>query len=52
MKTNPRILIVDDDPDVTLMLQRSLGRRGFRIDITSSTDEALQKAGDTPYDGA
>ena len=52
MKTNPRILIVDDDPDVTAMLQRSLARRGFRIDSTSSTDEALQKAGETAYDGA
>jgi DNA-binding NtrC family response regulator len=52
MKTNPRILIVDDDPDVTAMLQRSLVRRGFRIDTTSSTDEALLKADETAYDGA
>ena len=52
MKPNPRILIVDDDPDVTAMLQRSLVRRGFLIDSTSSPDEALQKAGETAYDGA
>lgn len=52
MKPNPHILIVDDDPDVTAMLQRSLSRRGFRIDSTSSPDEALQKAGETSYDGA
>ena len=52
MKPNPRILIVDDDPDVTAMLQRSLTRRGFRIDSTSSADEALEKAAGTVYDGA
>ena len=32
--------------------QRSLTRRGFRTDSTSSPDEALHKAGETPYDGA
>jgi DNA-binding response OmpR family regulator len=52
MKPEPRILIVDDDPDVTAMLQRSLARRGFRIDSTSSPDEALAKAADTAYDAA
>lgn len=52
MKPNPLVLIVDDDPDVTAMLQRSLTRRGFRIDCTSSPDEALSKAGGTAYDGA
>lgn len=52
MKPNPRILIVDDDPDVTAMLERSLSRRGFRIDITSSPEEALEKADATVYDGA
>lgn len=52
MKPEPRILIVDDDPDVTAMLRRSLLRRGFRAESTSSPDEALQKAGETAYDAA
>ena len=52
MKPNPRLLIVDDDPDVTAMLARSLTRRGFLIDTTGSPDEALQKAAATAYDGA
>ena len=52
MKPHPRILIVDDDPDVTAMLHRSLARCGFQSDVTSSADEALEKAAATVYDGA
>jgi DNA-binding NtrC family response regulator len=52
MKTSPHLLIVDDDPDVTAMLKRSLLRRGFRIDVTSSPDDAILKAASTDYDAA
>ena len=52
MKNAPRILIVDDDPEVATMLARSLARRGFQIDSTSSPDEALSRATEVPYDAA
>lgn len=48
----PRLLVVDDDPEIATMLQRALSRRGFRIDATSSPEDALQRAAATPYDGA
>jgi len=52
MKDSPRILIVDDDPEIATMLARALARRGFRIDSTSSPDDALSRALTTAYDGA
>lgn len=50
--TPPRVLIVDDDPEIARMLARSLARRGFQIDSTRSADEALAQAGKTAYDAA
>ncbi len=47
-----RLLVVDDDREVGLMLQRSLTRRGFAVDATSAPDEALGRAASTPYDAA
>lgn len=52
MKKAPRILIVDDDPEVATMLARSLSRRGYQIDSTSSPDEALAQAAAVGYDAA
>ena len=52
MKKSPRILIVDDDPEVATMLARSLARRGFQIDSTSSPEEALTRAAEVAYDAA
>ena len=52
MKKVPRILIVDDDPEVATMLSRSLSRRGFQIDSTNSPEEALARAAETAYDAA
>lgn len=52
MKKVPHILIVDDDPEVATMLARSLSRRGFQIDSTSSPEEALTRASETAYDAA
>lgn len=52
MKKVPRILIVDDDPEVATMLSRSLSRRGFQIDSTNSPEEALARAAGTTYDAA
>ncbi len=47
-----RLLVVDDDREVGLMLQRALGRRGFVVDACSSPDEALGRAATTTYDAA
>lgn len=47
-----RLLVVDDDAAVALMLERALSRRGFVVDATSSPEDALQRATTTPYDAA
>ena len=52
MKDNPRVLVVDDDPEIATMLARALARRGFSVETTSSPDEALERAARTPYDAA
>jgi len=52
MKHPPRILIVDDDPDIGRMLSRSLARHGFEVDAATSGAEALDRAGATAYDAA
>jgi two-component system C4-dicarboxylate transport response regulator DctD len=51
-KRQRRLLVVDDDREVGLMLQRALGRRGFAVDATSSPDDALARAATTAYDAA
>ncbi len=52
MKEQPKVLVVDDDPEIATMLARSLGRHGFAIDATSSPRDALERAGRTGYDAA
>lgn len=47
-----RILVVDDDPEITAMLSRSLSRQGFEIDATSSTEEALARCASVRYAAA
>ena len=52
MKSAPRVLVVDDQPDIVTMLQRALARHGFQIDTTTSPDDALARADSTAYDAA
>jgi len=52
MKQAPRILVVDDEPDIVAMLSRSLARHGFQIEATSSAEDALQRADTTAFDAA
>jgi DNA-binding response OmpR family regulator len=52
MKDSPRILVVDDDPNIGLMLTKALGRHGFQVDAATSADEAEEKAATTSYDAA
>lgn len=40
-KDNPKILLVEDEPDVCSSIQSYLGRRGFLISTTASGSEAL-----------
>ncbi|MEW5896026.1 MAG: response regulator [Candidatus Omnitrophota bacterium] len=39
--THPKILIVEDEPDISSALQSYLGRRGFYVSTTASGLEAL-----------
>lgn len=52
MKPGPHVLVVDDNEEIATMLQRALSRHGFRIDSTTSPDDALARADHTRYDAA
>jgi CheY-like chemotaxis protein len=52
VKEKPRILVVDDDPEIAKMLSRSLSRRGYQIEAIASPDEALARCAAEPYDAA
>ena len=45
MKDVRRILVVDDDPGIGLMLTKALARHGFQVDATTSADEARREVG-------
>ena len=52
MKRPPRILIVDDDPEIGRMLSRALSRHGFQVDNAASAEDAIVRAEKAPYDAA
>jgi hypothetical protein len=53
MKAAPRILVVDDDPEIATMLTRALARHGYRIATSRSPDEVLALvAADPDYQAA
>jgi DNA-binding response OmpR family regulator len=52
MKDARRILVVDDDPGIGLMLTKALARHGFVVDAATSADEALEKSESATYDAA
>src|SRR5215813_6629294 len=43
VKTSPRILIVDDDPDITLTFKLGLEKKGFIVTVFNDPLEALSK---------
>ncbi len=47
-KTSNRILVVDDDPDIGMMLKIMLEFHGYSVDVTTKaiTAEDIMKAGD------
>jgi DNA-binding NtrC family response regulator len=52
MKDTRRILIVDDDHAVAEMMARALLRRGYEVEATDSTDDALTRFAARPCDAA
>jgi DNA-binding NtrC family response regulator len=48
--TAPRILIVDDEPHIRFIWERSLSREGYLLDEAADGAEALQKLGQHNFD--
>ena len=46
----PSILVVDDEPDVTLFLSDALASRGYRTDVAGSGEQALEAIRKSPPD--
>jgi len=45
-----RILVVDDEPDITALVAYHLARAGYRVSTAASGTEALHSARETPPD--
>ena len=50
MSSNPRVLLVDDDPDISLALSDYLGEEGFDVEVVETGNSALRKSTTQPYD--
>ena len=50
MEAKQRILVVDDEPQITRVLRRSLITQGYDVHIASDGESALQTFGDWPPD--
>ena len=50
MEAKPRILVVDDEPQITRVLRRSLITQGYDVHVASDGESALQTIGDWPPD--
>jgi DNA-binding response OmpR family regulator len=50
LDTPPRILVVDDDPNVAEVVERYLRREGFAVDVARDGHSALDQALQTPPD--
>ncbi len=47
---NRRLLLVDNDPSFTQVLEQDFRARGFEVEIAGTSDEALRKAAAAPPD--
>lgn len=47
---NPRVLLVDDEAELTAVMQKRLTRRGLVVDAVHSGKEALAFVAETPVD--
>jgi CheY-like chemotaxis protein len=43
LKRKPRVLLLDDDPSMRRLVSRLLGREGYRVDVVSDGNAALEK---------
>ena len=44
MSTSPaRVLYIDDDPELALLVQRTLGRRGYAVENVASGEAGLAR---------
>ena len=51
MSTPPvSVLYVDDDPGLTRLIQRTLGRRGYTVEIASTTEQGLERIARAEFD--
>ena len=48
--TNIRILYMEDDPGLARLLQKTLQRRGFVVDVAANGEEGLTMVKRSPYD--
>ncbi|MGD9701729.1 MAG: response regulator transcription factor [Acidimicrobiia bacterium] len=46
----PHLLVVEDDPDLTNLLERAFTEEGYRVRLTRSGEDALQIASGLPFD--
>ncbi len=46
----PRVLVVDDEDDITGVLADILEEQGYAVDVASDGDEAWKRAQEDPYD--
>jgi DNA-binding response OmpR family regulator len=46
----PRLLVIEDDPDVQALLVKLAGRRGIAVDRAGDGEEAIRLLGNGQYD--
>lgn len=46
----PRVLVVDDEPNITDLLATALGFEGFRVETTGSAEQAMEMASNKDFD--
>ena len=44
-----KLLLVEDDPALQFTIQAALEEKGYAVDAVSTTDEAMERLGDTAY---
>jgi len=45
-----RILVVEDDPDMSRFIARGLGEQSYAVDVAATGEAAIERATTTPYD--
>lgn len=50
LSSGPRLLVVEDEPDVAEVLATMLGRSGYRVDVAHTGEQAMKALAETSYD--